>query len=148
MTALHRVEKGDANLLGMEDLHSPPWSFATSRFDRGILARMKEHLYYVYMLSNRWHNVLYIGVTNSLERRIWEHKAKLIAGFTKKYNCDQLMYFEIYERIEQALGREKQLKDWTRAKKDALIVKLNPDWRDLSLDWEIFATEPPASLSS
>ena len=86
----------------------------------------QQHQYYVYMVSNRWHNVLYIGVTNSLERRMWEHKTKAISGFTKKYNCDQLVYFELYEHIDQAIEREKQLKGWIRAKKDALIAKMNP----------------------
>src|SRR4051812_20482433 len=74
-----------------------------------------EHQYYVYMVSNRRHTVLYIGVTNSLERRMWQHKAKTFSGFTKKYNCDQLVYFELYERIAQAISREKQLKGWIRA---------------------------------
>jgi Predicted endonuclease containing a URI domain len=109
---------------------------------------MESHQYYVYMLSNRWHNVLYIGVTNSLESRVWQHKTKAIPGFTKKYNCDQLVYFELYERIEQAIAREKQLKGWVRAKKDALIARMNPEWRDLAADWEAFSSEPPTRLSS
>ncbi|HXH38020.1 MAG TPA: GIY-YIG nuclease family protein [Thermoanaerobaculia bacterium] len=100
-----------------------------------------NHQYYVYMLSNRWHNVLYIGVTNSLEARVWQHKSKKISGFTKKYNCDQLVYFEIYERIEQAIAREKQLKGWTRAKKDALIATMNAEWRDLSAEWGSVASQ-------
>jgi putative endonuclease len=87
------------------------------------------------MVSNRWHNVLYIGVTNSLEKRMWQHKNKTISGFTKKYNCDQLVYFEIFERIESAIAREKQLKGWIRAKKNALIARMNPDWQDLSAEW-------------
>jgi putative endonuclease len=107
---------------------------------------MGEHQYYVYMLSNRWHNVLYIGVTKSLETRVWQHKAKAIPGFTKQYNCDQLVYFEIYERIEQAIAREKQLKGWIRAKKNALIARMNPSWDDLSAEWEAFADAPPISL--
>ena len=100
----------------------------------------KEHQYYVYMVSNRGHNVLYIGVTNSLERRMWEHKTKAISGFTKKYNCDQLVYFELYERIDQAIAREKQLKGWIRAKKDALIARINREWRDLSAEWDLLPT--------
>jgi len=68
---------------------------------------MREHQYYVYMVSNRWHNVVYIGVTNSLEKRMWQHKAGKISGFTKQYNCDQLVYFELYENIVQAIAREK-----------------------------------------
>jgi len=109
---------------------------------------MATHQYYVYMVSNRWHNVLYIGVTNSLETRMWQHKAKAIPGFTKKYNCDQLVYFELYERIEQAIAREKQLKGWVRAKKDALIARMNPEWKDLAAKWESFAEKPPSTLSS
>jgi putative endonuclease len=92
------------------------------------------------MVSNRRHNVLYIGVTNSLEKRMWQHKTKAISGFTKKYNCDQLVYFEIYEQIDQAIAREKQLKGWIRAKKDALIALVNPDRMDLSADWEALAS--------
>jgi len=96
----------------------------------------REHQYYIYMVSNRRHNVLYVGVTNSLERRIWQHKSKTIPGFTKKYNCDQLVYFELYEHIDAAIAREKQLKGWIRAKKDALIAKMNPEWQDLSAEWD------------
>ena len=105
----------------------------------------REHQYYVYMVSNRWHNVLYIGVTNSLERRMWEHKTKAISGFTKKYNCDQLVYFELYENIAQAIAREKQLKGWIRAKKDALIAKMNPGLMDLSAEWDSLPRLPPLS---
>jgi putative endonuclease len=101
---------------------------------------MREDQYYVYMVSNRRHNVLYIGVTNSLEKRMWQHKAKAISGFTKKYNCDQLVYFEFYENIVQAIAREKQLKGWIRAKKNALIAKVNPEWRDLSAEWDVFSS--------
>jgi putative endonuclease len=84
--------------------------FCRILFEPRDARRMTNHQYYVYMLTNRWHNVLYIGVTNSLEVRAWQHKAKAIPGFTKDYNRDQLVYFEIYERIEQAIAREKQLK--------------------------------------
>jgi len=98
---------------------------------------VREHQYYVYMVSNRRHNVLYIGVTNSLERRMWQHKAKTISGFTKKYNCDQLVYFELYENVVQAIAREKQLKGWNRAKKDALAAKMNPELKDLSAEWDV-----------
>jgi putative endonuclease len=113
---------------------------------------MREHQYYVYMVSNRWDNVVYIGVTNSLEIRMWQHKAGTISGFTKQYNCDQLMYFELYDNIIQAIAREKQLKGWRRAKKDALIARMNPELRDLSAEWEALAPvdschpEPPEAL--
>jgi putative endonuclease len=100
----------------------------------------RQQQYYVYMVSNQGRNVVYIGVTNSLERRMWEHKTKAIPGFTKKYNCDQLVYFEICEHIDAAIAREKQLKGWIRAKKDALIAKMNPELRDLSAEWDSLPT--------
>jgi putative endonuclease len=93
------------------------------------------HQYFVYMMTNKNKTVLYTGVTNSLERRVWEHKEKTFPGFTKKYNCDRLIYFEIYGRIEQAIAREKQIKGWTRAKKNALIFPHNPRWEDLAKGW-------------
>jgi putative endonuclease len=105
------------------------------------------HQYYVYILTNRWKNVLYTGVTNSLERRVWQHKNGAIPGFTKKYNCDRLVYLEIFQNINQAIAREKQIKGWTRARKDALIATTNPDWNDLAADWysEQWRTEEEAS---
>jgi putative endonuclease len=98
--------------------------------------------YFVYLLTNKNKTVLYTGVTNSLEVRVWQHKHKTVPGFTKKYNCDQLVHFETYQRIEQAIAREKQLKGWTRAKKNALVAESNPEWKDLAEAW----TSP--SLSS
>ena len=92
-------------------------------------------MYYVYILSN-WNNqVIYIGVTNNLERRIYEHKNKLIDGFTKKYNIDKLVYFEETTDVKAAIEREKQLKGWKREKKNILINSLNPEWNDLSSGW-------------
>ena len=91
--------------------------------------------YYVYMMTNRWHNVLYTGVTNSLERRVWEHKNGWLPGFTKKYNCHHLVYFEMYDSIEQAIAREKHIKGWVRAKKNALVATMNPEWKDLAAEW-------------
>jgi putative endonuclease len=96
--------------------------------------------YYVYMLTNRWKNVLYTGVTNSLEKRVWQHKSGALPGFTRKYNCKFLVHYETYDRIEQAIAREKEIKGWTRAKKDALIAISNPGWDDLSADW--YGSEP------
>ncbi len=91
--------------------------------------------YYVYLLSN-WNNkVLYIGVTNNLERRIIEHKQKLIPGFTEKYNVNKLVYFEQTEDVMSAISREKQLKKWRREKKNALVNCVNPGWKDLSDEW-------------
>jgi len=78
---------------------------------------------------------LYIGVTNSLERRVLEHKNNLVPGFTKKYSCHKLVYFEHFTDIETAIAREKQLKKWRRKKKEFLIRTMNPSWKDLSSDW-------------
>lgn len=87
--------------------------------------------YYVYILSS-YRRVLYIGVTNDLARRVNEHKQKLIPGFTSRYNIDRLIYFETFGEIRDALAREKQLKNWSRAKKVKLVEAVNPQWNDLS----------------
>lgn len=89
-------------------------------------------MYYVYIMTNRRHTVLYTGVTNNLMRRVYEHKNKLIDGFTKKYNCTELVYYEEYTDVRLALDREKQLKDFRREKKESLINSLNSKWIDLS----------------
>ena len=78
---------------------------------------------------------LYTGVTNNLYRRVYEHKEKLVPGFTKRYNIDYLVYVESTNDVIAAITREKQIKGWTRAKKISLIESSNPEWRDLSLDW-------------
>jgi putative endonuclease len=83
-------------------------------------------------MTNHRTTVLYIGVTNDLERRVFEHKKKLVDGFTKKYNLDRLVYFEETEDVVSALEREKQLKGWLRRRKVALVETMNPQWRDLS----------------
>ena len=87
---------------------------------------------YVYFMSNNYNNVLYIGVTNNLTRRVAEHKAKINKGFTYKYNCDKLVYFEKFDLIVEAIAREKQLKNWKREWKNELVVKQNVSWEDLS----------------
>jgi putative endonuclease len=86
---------------------------------------------YIYLLANKHNNVLYTGVTNDLIRRVYEHKNKLVAGFTKKYNVDRLVYYEACGSIIVAIEREKQIKGWSRKKKHDLINVLNPDWNDL-----------------
>jgi putative endonuclease len=86
---------------------------------------------YVYLLANKYNNVLYTGVTNDLIRRVYEHKNKLVAGFTQKYNVDRLVYFEVCSGIVVAIEREKQIKGWSRKKKQDLINSLNPEWDDL-----------------
>ena len=91
-------------------------------------------MYYVYILAN-WNNtVIYTGVTGNLERRLYEHKNKLADGFTKKYNVNRLVYFDSTEDVFSAIEREKQIKGWTRQKKNELIEGLNPLWKELSLD--------------
>ncbi len=87
--------------------------------------------YYVYVLTN-WNDcVMYVGVTNDLARRLHEHERGLIEGFTKKYNVHKLVYFEQTDDIKAAIGREKQIKGWTRARKNELVETMNPQWRDL-----------------
>ena len=92
---------------------------------------MRLHTYYIYILANKNNTVLYIGVTNDLVRRCHEHKIKLNKGFTEKYNVDNLVYYEIYNDIDSAIKREKQLKGYSRSKKDALIDKVNPNREEL-----------------
>ena len=88
-------------------------------------------MYYVYIITNKTKTVLYTGVTNNLSRRIYEHKNKLIDGFTKNYNVDTLVYYEPYNDIKFALRREKQIKNLLRRKKEELINSINPDWNEL-----------------
>ncbi len=92
---------------------------------------MNIHIYYVYILTNAHHTVLYTGVTNDLERRYQEHKQKKLEGFTKKYNVNKLVYFEVFDNIEKAIAREKQIKGYIRAKKISLINSFNISWDDL-----------------
>ena len=78
---------------------------------------------------------MYVGMTNDLERRVFEHKAKTASGFTEKYNVNKLVYFEETTDVQSAITREKEIKKWRREKKNDLVVKLNPEWRDLSEDF-------------
>ncbi|MEN8134482.1 MAG: GIY-YIG nuclease family protein [Thermodesulfobacteriota bacterium] len=96
---------------------------------------MRERMYYVYLRTN-WNNeVMYVGMTNDLERRIFEHKIKAVKGFTEKYNVNKLVYFEQTSDVNVAIAREKEIKKWRREKKDALVKQVNPDWLDLSDDF-------------
>ncbi len=90
--------------------------------------------YYIYIITNKTNRVLYTGVTNDLKRRVYEHKKKLVKGFTSKYNVSKLVFYDICEDIEGAILREKQIKGWLRRKKIALIESMNPEWKDLSLE--------------
>ena len=91
--------------------------------------------YYVYILTSP-SGTLYTGMTNNLRRRVYQHKNKLIEGFTKKYNVTRLVYYEVYHDVRDAIGREKQIKGWRRSKKLDLIKSFNPTWRDLSEEWD------------
>ncbi len=86
---------------------------------------------YVYILSNFTNRVLYIGVTNHLVRRVYEHKNRLVEGFTSKYHLNKLVYYECFSDITQAIAREKVLKKWNRQWKERLITAFNPEWKDL-----------------
>jgi putative endonuclease len=88
--------------------------------------------FFVYILASKRNGTLYVGVTNNLARRLAEHKAKFVPGFTRKYRVDQLVYFEAFDSILEARAREHSLKRWRRNWKVALIEKCNPDWRDLT----------------
>ena len=88
--------------------------------------------YFVYILSNRTRNVIYIGVTNDLSRRLLEHMNENIAGFTQKYNCKDLVYYEQHTFINNAISREKEIKEWRREKKEILINTFNPEWKSLN----------------
>ncbi len=86
---------------------------------------------YVYIMASKPNGTLYIGVTSNLVKRVWEHREGFVDGFTKRYGCKLLVWFEVHDRIENAILREKQMKEWQRAWKVRRIVEMNPDWRDL-----------------
>ena len=93
-------------------------------------------MYFVYILSNWNDSVLYIGVTGNLPRRLYEHRNHLVDGFSSRYHTEKLVYFEETTDVYSAIAREKQLKGWTRKKKNELIAKMNPEWKDLSAEWD------------
>ena len=99
---------------------------------RNELTAMFEKQYYVYILTNK-SNTLYTGITDDLYRRLYEHKNKLTPGFTKKYNIDKLIYYEVFDDPESAIQREKEIKGWTRKKKMELIKKVNPNFKELEI---------------
>lgn len=99
------------------------------------LLRISMKTYYVYIMASS-SGTLYTGVTDDLERRVFEHKHKLIPGFSSKYNVNRLVYYEETRDIKEALNREKQIKGWLRSKKLELITSCNPKWQDLSDEWD------------
>lgn len=93
---------------------------------------MEQKKYYIYIITNKHRNVLYIGVTGDLETRIYQHKKHLFKGsFTDKYNCEYCIYYEEYDHINDAIARETELKKWNRKKKETLINAMNPEWREI-----------------
>ncbi|MDO8544851.1 MAG: GIY-YIG nuclease family protein [Opitutaceae bacterium] len=106
---------------------------------------MSPRCYWVYILASKPHGTLYIGVTNSLETRVWQHKNKAVGGFTARYGVDRLVYFEQFSDVSDAIAREKQLKGWLRSKKIALVHRENPLWKDLAADW--YGTDVETKIS-
>jgi putative endonuclease len=106
---------------------------------------MRRNVYHVYILASA-SRVLYTGITNDLRRRVFEHQASRVPGFTQKYHVTQLMYCEPYRDVRDAIAREKQIKAWTRAKRIAPIETLNPHWRDLSTDWLAKSNDIPVTI--
>ena len=107
---------------------------------------MKEHNYFVYVLTNRDRTVLYTGVTNNLDRRLAEHSSRLPNSenaFTRRYNIFYLIYFEWYKYIDVAIAREKEIKGWKRWKKEKMIATFNPEWRFFNDHWEIYLGNLP-----
>ncbi|MGE0289852.1 MAG: GIY-YIG nuclease family protein [Bradyrhizobium sp.] len=103
----------------------------------------KECRYFVYLLTN-WNNkVMYVGMTNDLVRRVYEHKTKAVKGFTEKYNVNRLVYFEETSDVYAAISREKEIKKWRREKKNALVIQTNPGWRDLCDDLGVHCHPEP-----
>ena len=98
------------------------------------MPNMREHLYFTYIMASRSHT-LYIGVTGNLQKGVFQHNWREHDGFTQRYNCDRLVWFETFQDVGNAIAREKQLKHWNRAKKISLIESRNPAWIDLSRDW-------------
>jgi putative endonuclease len=94
----------------------------------------RDYNFWVYIVTNRSHSVLYIGVTNRRSRRTWEHREGVKAGFACRYQCKKLIYYEHYRDVRDAIARESQLKKWSRTKKIGMINRLNPTWNDLGAD--------------
>ncbi len=104
--------------------------------------------YYVYIMTNRSYTAFYTGMTNDLENRVYQHRQKLVEGFTSRYNISLLVYCETTSDALSAIAREKQIKHWSRAKKIRLIESMNPEWRDLANGWFAPPAPPDSSLRS
>ncbi len=95
----------------------------------------EDRQYCVYIMMNKGDTVSYVGVTSKLVERVWQHREKLVKGFTERYNLVKLVYYEVLDTPQGAITREKEIKKWSRAKKIALIKKMNPELKDLSVQW-------------
>ena len=120
-------------LMGVAVIHANLFCSVISTAGRNLQTDMPS--FYVYLLTNQNNKVMYVGVTNHLVRRVYEHKTKQIQGFTEKYNVNKLVYFEETSDVRAAITREKEIKKWRREKKNSLVVTVNPDWKDLSEGW-------------
>ena len=109
-------------------------SFRAESRNLYLFSVARDYNFYVYIVTNQLDSVLYVGMTNDLARRISEHRAREIPGFTADYRCRKLVCYEHCTDVRDAIAREKQLKKWSRAKKVALIASLNPRWKDLAPD--------------
>ena len=105
----------------------------------------REYIYYVYMMQSSSRRALYIGMTNNLHKRVFQHKTHAFEGFTDDYNAARLVYCESFDDVATAIDREKQLKRWRREKKMWLIERKNPDWNDLAADWYSTETQGPST---
>ena len=106
----------------------------------------REKHYYVYIMQSASRRALYIGMTNNLHKRVWQHKNHRFEGFTDDYNAVRLVYWESFADVRNAIDREKKLKSWRREKKLWLIARFNPGWKDLAADW--YGTQGPPRLRS
>ena len=106
---------------------------------------MQQKHYYVYILARKRNSTFYTGITNDLIRRVWEHKEGIIKGFTWEYDVKQLVYYEIFDDIREAIRREKQIKKWRRAIKLEAIERMNPEWKDLYYELTGENNQTPAS---
>jgi putative endonuclease len=109
--------------------------FISGRVALRDLVLAMEKISYVYIMGSASRRALYTGITVHLNKRVFEHKSNLIEGFTNKYNCHRLVYFETFNNVVDAIAREKEIKGWRREKKNQLVESQNPEWKDLAADW-------------
>lgn len=119
-----------------------PCVFGTRRYT----ARVAPAPYFVYMMNSASRRALYTGVTSNLRKRVWQHKNHVLDGFTDAYNCTRLVFYERFYTVGAAIEREKQIKNWRREKKEMLVSRMNPAWRDLAAGW--YGTQGPSTRNS